>query len=52
VVVVIILPRIVFVEAVIISTLVAVDIIGLYLLVKETWNRKMAIEHGLLVEHP
>ena len=50
VVVVIILPRIVFVEAVFISALVAVDFIALYLLVKETWNRKMDIEHGLLVE--
>ena len=46
--VLIILPRLVFVEAIVVGLLVVVDMIGLILLVKEIWNRKMIIEHGFI----
>ncbi|MGY5864339.1 MAG: hypothetical protein RTV41_07025 [Candidatus Thorarchaeota archaeon] len=46
----IILPRLVFTEAIAVSALVTVDLIGLFLLIRETWNRKMTIEHGFLEE--
>ncbi|MFW9810810.1 MAG: hypothetical protein ACFFE6_15660, partial [Candidatus Thorarchaeota archaeon] len=49
-IVAIILPRMVIAEAIFASAIVALDLIGLYLLVKETWNRKMTIEHGFLDE--
>ncbi|MFW9927066.1 MAG: hypothetical protein ACFFDM_09880 [Candidatus Thorarchaeota archaeon] len=48
--VLIVLPRMQFTEAIMASVIVFVDIVGLYLLAKETWNRKMTIEHGLFVE--
>jgi len=46
--VLIILPRLVLVEAIFVALLVIVDIIGLFLLARETWNRKMTIEHGFI----
>ncbi|MFW9767406.1 MAG: hypothetical protein ACFFF9_12120 [Candidatus Thorarchaeota archaeon] len=47
-IVVIILPRLVLGEAIFIALLMIVDSIGLILLAKETWNRKMTIEHGFI----
>jgi hypothetical protein len=49
-IVAIVLPRMAIAEAILASAFVIIDLIGLYLLAKETWNRKMTIEHGLLVE--
>jgi hypothetical protein len=48
VLVMIILPRMPFADAIFVSTLVIVDFVGLSLLVRETWNRKMTIEHGFI----
>ena len=47
-IVLIILPRLVLVETIVVVLIVIVDIIGLFLLARETWNRKMTIEHGFI----
>jgi len=44
----IVLSRMEFAEAVLTLAIVAADLIGFFLLAKETWNRKMTIEHGFL----
>jgi hypothetical protein len=48
--VVIILPRMLFVEVVVASAIVIADFVGLFFLARETWNRRMKIEHGFLDE--
>ncbi len=46
--VVIVLPRMLFVEVVAASAIVLADFVGLFFLARETWNRKMTIEHGFI----